>query len=51
MEIYINDGIWCQVINNTVITAIISDDGTLLAYKAKSYSSNRIARQVALNTT
>ncbi|MFC6170332.1 hypothetical protein [Loigolactobacillus jiayinensis] len=32
MQIYINDGIWRQVINCTVIIAVVSSTGSLLAY-------------------
>ena len=47
MQIYINDGIWHQVIGCTVITAVFGDNGSLLAYKTERYSTNKTAKQAA----
>lgn len=49
MQIYISDGIWQQVIGHTVITAVFSDNGALLAYKTERYSSKKAAKHAAQN--
>jgi len=48
MQIYINDGVWRQVIDCTVITAVVGSTGSLLAYKTAIYPDKQSAKRAAM---